>query len=138
MERAVSKKDFPSELLVAEDGTITGKRGNFSISIRLRPFTYDGETVDRTLELSSVRLPAARVEDLANKSLKFPANPSPGYLEASLYLWSVHNPIDVLAIRFGVIRANEIEAEFSLRFAFDYEGPCNPLVKVLRVMLAVG
>ena len=42
--------DFPSNLLITEDGTISGEAGAYSIEVRLKPFVYEEEDVNQTLK----------------------------------------------------------------------------------------
>ncbi|MCE9560849.1 MAG: hypothetical protein K8U57_02230 [Planctomycetes bacterium] len=133
----MAKADFPPELLVGVGGVVTGASGQFDITLSLQPFTYDGELVDQALVFRRVKMQASRVEELAGRSFEFPVNPSPGYVESSVYLWSAHNPVDVRRITFGSMNGDVIAAEFALRFVFDYEGSCKPLDKVLRAELQV-
>ena len=43
--------DFPSEMLVPENGSISGGAGKYSIAIKLQQFNFDDEVVNQTLEI---------------------------------------------------------------------------------------
>ena len=130
-------QDFPSELLVAESGTISGNSGKYFITIKLKPFNFDDEDVNQELKLENVALPAEIIENLSETSFDFPPNPNVGYVESSIYIWSVHNPIDVLHINFGKVKDEYIEATFVFKFIFDYEGCSNNLDKTLSLPLEI-
>lgn len=131
------ERNFPPDLLVAQGGSISMAHKGGSVLIALRPFTFDDEDVSQTLEINRLRLPVVRVEELAGKQFSYPPNPQDGSVETSMYLWGVHNPIDVLGIHFGAARDGSIEATFEMRFAFSFEGCCEDLHKTLAVWLKV-
>ena len=72
---------------------------------------------------------------MAGQEFSFPANPEDGYVESSIYIWSVHNPVDVLRIKFDELKDGGIEATLDLRFGFEYEGCCSDLDKTFSLLL---
>jgi hypothetical protein len=49
------------------------------------------------------------------------ANPIHGYVDGSIYLQYVHNPADLLEVRFGTIVESEIAATFLIAIRFEFE-----------------
>jgi hypothetical protein len=134
----VPQRDFPAELLIPVDGSISGKDGIFTVNINLKPFEFDGEQANQTLIIEDVPLPAASVEELSNKEFTFPTNPEDGYVETSIYIWSVHNPIDVLRMKFTNAASGTIGCLLDMKFVFEFEGACRNLEKTLVVPLKIN
>jgi len=130
--------DFPSELLVAESGAILGKSGDYCIIISLRSFTYENESIEDELVIEHLPFVAETPRNLSGQEFSFPPNPEDGYIESSIYMWGVHNPIDVLRIKFGNVEDGWIEATFDMRFVFEYEGLCNNLSKIFTLALNIA
>lgn len=130
-------KPFPQDLLAIQRGSISGKDGIYSISLEMCPFTYEGEMVNANLELSGIPLQTEKIPDLSGARFAFPVNPADGYVETSIYIWHVHNPIDVLGIRFGATDGQAIEATLDMRFIFEYEGECANLEASFTVQLEI-
>ncbi|MBV9865635.1 MAG: hypothetical protein JO316_09815 [Abitibacteriaceae bacterium] len=128
---------FPAELLTAEVGTIAGTARQYSITIKLLPFHDGEETINETLRIDKLPLLAERIEELPGRQWAFPSNPQPGYVETSIYMWTVHNPIEVESIRFGKIENGYIEAELQTRFVFEYEGGHSNLNKTFTLPLKI-
>ena len=129
--------DFPGELLVASGGTISGADNDYAIDIKMQEFVYEGEEINPILSIENAPFSAQSIEELVGQTFSFPPNPEDGYLETSIYLWSVHNPIDVLNVHFGASESGGIEASFAMNFAFEYEGRCNNLQKSITVFLRI-
>lgn len=135
MRKADFSEEFPPELLVSESGRISGEDTLFSIEIKLERFQFGEEDVDTSITLENVVLDAVSVAELSGREFSFPVNPDDGYIDTSIYLWSVHNPIDVRQIKFGALTEAGILATFDLKFVFSYEGCCEDLSTLLTVEL---
>jgi len=132
---------FSLELLMPEEGQLSSDEGRtWSIVVPLKPFSAntqystgwragtDGpEVIQTSLVLESIVLPAGSTSDLVSRSFEFPINPSPGYIDGSLYLAARHNSVDVTRIDFGVLHHDRLEAVItgSIMFEFELEGVPN-------------
>lgn len=98
-------------------------RVQFSIHLPLLPFEFEGERQDTEVVLEAIRLDVDDWRRAASQTFRFPTNPTPGYVDGSVYLDHVHNPVDVTRIRFGAYEDGCIPATLRLTIDFTYEGP---------------
>lgn len=96
----------------------------FSISIPLAPFTFENEEVDTMVGLDFIRFPTTW-RSLAGNTYTFPINPTPGFVDGSLYLDNVHNPVDVSRIKFGRFTESSVDVDLDIQIDFTYEGPSH-------------
>ena len=94
-------KKFPQDKLVVNGGTLTQEENWFNISIPIAPFSLGGESVATSFELEAIDFGTQSIAELANNTFSFPVNPEEGYIDGSIYLTNVHNPVDVTEIAFG-------------------------------------
>ncbi len=117
-------KDFPIEKIKFIKAMFNGVDGDVSIEIKISPFelSVDGysENVDTCIRLDSVVLPVD-LNELENKVFTFSVNPSPGYIDGSIYFFSAHNPIDVTSIEFGEIVSGKLPITLETTWALEYE-----------------
>lgn len=133
-EKKTPDRPFPIDKLRPRSGTLFRSGDSLSIHVPLAPFRlpiyspYEGEEemeweeVTTSLRLDFVRLPSAELPDLAGRTLNFPKNPEPGYLDGSLYIEHAHHPADVTQIRFGALTDEGLEAEMEVELCFEFEG----------------
>ena len=95
----------------------------FDVVIPIEPFEFDGENVKTSVRLEFIEMPVDDWRDLAGREFTFPTNPEPGYIDASLYLGHVHNPVDVTRIRFAHPTGNVWPVAIDMVVDFTYEGP---------------
>jgi hypothetical protein len=116
---------FPIEKVLFTSAVLNGTDGNVSIEISLAPFelSLDGysENVDTHICLESIRIPANPLE-LEGKQFDFPVNPSPGYIDGSIYFFAAHNPVDVTSIRFGSIESGKMPLTLETVWVLEFEG----------------
>jgi hypothetical protein len=129
---------FPYTRVRAKTGTIGGflfeNRGIklprtlfHTIEVPFAPFDAVGadgkkRRTKTALSLEFIELPERPFRGyraLADKTVEFPLNPEPGYVDASMYLNDAHNPVDVYEISFGSFKRGLLEA--TLTFAIDFE-----------------
>jgi hypothetical protein len=129
---------FPYRKVRAKTGTIGGflfenqkinvPRTLFhTIEVPIAPFDAIGARGEKrrtktALSLEFIELPERPFRGyraLAHKTVEFPLNPEPGYVDASIYLNDAHNPVDVYEISFGAFKRGLLEA--SLTVAIDFE-----------------
>ena len=94
---------FPKKFLQFELGSIklAEKEVNaFNIIIPFKPFKMDNELVETEVYLDQVNFDTSDISSLENRSYFFPTSPEEGYIDASVYLKSAHNPVDVSKIVF--------------------------------------
>jgi hypothetical protein len=121
---AVIRSSFVDcELLGPPDGL------SHEIEIRLKSFqlplieeSEDVETVETSIRLDYITLIEGRFpgfKALQGREFTFPINPEPGYIEGSVYMYGMHNDVDVTRIIFGKVSGNHISAtivaDFDLR-----------------------
>lgn len=131
-----SLPDFPADLLTPVHSTITLGKDTTKIDIQLAPFEVDGQQVDKSIDFD-LGLEADTLSELAGQSFSFPSNPEDGYVEGSIYIWSVHNPIDLHSITFGTASEKTIEAKVEMTFVFEFEGCAKNLTKSMDLHLHI-
>lgn len=102
-------------------GSIQLYNGLYDIRIDLSPFELDGEIVKTAIRLERINFPASSISNLSHKTFDFPVNPIDGYIDGSIYLRHVHNPVDVTKIAFTDFDGESIEAEFRMKILFEFE-----------------
>jgi hypothetical protein len=131
-----SLPDFPSELLLPTGAKIGLGDGTTTIAIELAPFSIDEEHVDQSIDFD-LGLEAFSLPDLVGQTFTFPSNPEEGYVEGSIYIWSVHNPIDLHSITFGAASEDAIKAKADMTFVFEFEGCAKNLTKSMDLKLTL-
>ncbi len=121
-KQETSGKPFPVELIEVTGGRFEGEPNNYTLTLTLAPFEVEGELHETEIVLDGIEIPDGSIDAVANKSFDFPVNPQDGYIDGSVYLFHVHNPVDVTRIIFGSPHDNRIPVELDLRFLFDFEG----------------
>lgn len=118
---------FPIEKLKPHKAILTQNGfGDPCIQIAFEPFSIpDGEEV---LELNSplhIDLPEVLNTDLGNlqnQEFSFPVNPEEGYIDASIYFYNAHNPVDITKIKFGALVENTLMMDITSRWLMSFEG----------------
>ena len=117
---------FPVEQLKIDNATFEATKGSLSMEIHLEPFEYyNGEAT--VSEKTSVILPdidfgTKTATGLSGKSLVFPTNPTPGYIDGSIYIHHAHHPVDVTSIEFGEPTDGNTRAVIAASLVLSYEG----------------
>src|SRR5258706_15902406 len=99
---------FAPEFIAPLPGTLSGEPNDVRITIPLRPFVLDGQPVSTTIHLDTFSFPVTAFAELAACHFTFPVNPEPGFIDGSVYIRHVHNPVDVTVIRFGKLSGDTI------------------------------
>jgi hypothetical protein len=133
-------KEFPLYVLETLQGTLNAmifensfinlpKTLFFKIEIPLKPVDMHKLCEDITdkyyqtsFQLDWIKLNIKNLKDLENKTFTFPINPETGYIDGSVYLFDVHNIIDVTSISFGEFNNQKIPFKTTLRIDFELEG----------------
>ena len=94
-------------------------------------FGDEPEEIATSIVASFGEAPARTIHELSGASLKFPVNPAEGYIDGSIYLANVHNPVDITALKFGPVndRIVHVQVEAELRFEFERSPWANCRVK---------
>ena len=90
-------------------------RGTFPV------FEPEPEEVETDLVASFAQPPVRMIQELSGASLKFPVNPTEGYIDASIYLANVHNPVDITALRFGPVNELTVQVWVEAELLFEFE-----------------
>ena len=118
-------EEFPIKKLSFSRARISGTDGNASIDICIEHLVLEldgySESVDTQIRLDSIEMPA-NPKMLEGKEFHFPINPSPGYIDGSIYLFAAHNPVDVTFIKFGAIEAGKMPITLKSKWLLEYEG----------------
>ncbi|MFE9694974.1 hypothetical protein [Micromonospora sp. NPDC005806] len=82
----------------------------FSAADRVDPATFrpgtDGPEIIKTAIVDElIDLPGNDLAALTGRTVDFPINPHPGYIDASIYLGGRHNPVGITRIEFGSARS---------------------------------
>lgn len=125
----MSLKQFPIQKLDFSDSEIYFCNNDIfkkiEILIKLEPFQlnlgYEVEEVDQVLEIDFDIEENETINDFENKVMEFPVNPDYGYVECSIYIGNVHNPIDITKIEFGKRIENKIAVKIYSHWLFEHE-----------------
>jgi hypothetical protein len=135
--RSASKTSFAMKIkLIPLDGTLSARVfGNphidlkptlfYDIEIPLAPFTFEGSLAETSIRLEFIEFGLKSWRDLSGAEFSFPRNPENGYIDGSIYLANVHNPIDTTRIAFGSAKPAVVPASFDLEIDFTFEGPAR-------------
>ena len=95
------------------------------------------EIVSTSVYLYAIELPDP-LQNYIGKTIQFPLNPNDGYIDGSVYLRNVHNPVDVTEIKFLKLESDFIELELTMKLDFEHEinGFKNETIKPV-VQLAI-
>jgi hypothetical protein len=133
-------KNFPIEKLLPKKGTISSyifenefinlpKTLFYKIVIELEPLDVSTlweenpiKNYQTKIHLDFIRLPISDLQNIENQTFTFPINPEKGYIDGSIYLFDVHNPIDTNCITFGTFKKECIDAKITLLIDFEFEG----------------
>ena len=91
----------PIEYFNVLNGTILLNKNEYGIELFLEPFKWENKKVSTSIRMDSIDLNNLKFSELSNKTFKFAINPNEGYIDGSVYIESMHNPIDVTLISFG-------------------------------------
>lgn len=112
--------EFLDEWVVPREGTIRPSRlQGYEIEVPLAPFELSEGRVETSIRLDFVDLP--QLSEIEKQTFAFPTNPEPGYIDGSIYLREVHNPVEVTELTFGSWQGDRIEARLRIRFLFEFE-----------------
>ena len=122
-------KKFNIELLTPKSAQISRLKiedsensiNEFKMEIVLNCFMLENQKNETSITLDFIPLNIQNVDELENKTFKFPINPEFGYIDGSIYLFNVHNPFDVKKIEFGKITNSTIETSIYYDIVFEYE-----------------
>lgn len=119
-------KLFPVELLQPCVASLSGEAGNASLTVPLRPFEWEGGRVETEIRLDGIDLPSVKAADLAGRVFHFPLNDERAtldtpYIDGSLYLDSVHHPVDITVLDFAAADGG-VTVEMRGVYCFAYEG----------------
>jgi hypothetical protein len=90
------------------------------ISFGIEPFKVEGQKVSTFVELGFITLPVKTWKEIGGRTFEFPANPAEGYIDGSISLFGVHNPVDATQIRFGAFNGRLIPATITLSIDFTF------------------
>lgn len=97
----------------------------FDIDLPVQPFEFDGEPQETSIRLEFIELPVRDWREIFGRTFRFPINPEPGYIDGSVYIGNVHNPVDVTQIRFAQASGSRVAIVADICVDFTYEGPCE-------------
>lgn len=101
-------------------GEFNKEEGYYSIILPVSKFVLDDEIVATSVQLYAIELPE-NLPSYIGETISFPLNPNDGYIDGSVYLRNVHNPVDVPKIKFLKLESDCIELEITMKFDFEYE-----------------
>ena len=133
-------KKFPVKILKPVTGTLNAlifentfidlpKTLFFQIEIPLEPIDLtkigsenESENYNTSFRLDGIKLDIKNLQELENKTFTFSINPEEGYIDGSIYLFDVHNIVDVTSITFGKFKNQVLPLKIILRIDFELEG----------------
>lgn len=102
-------------------GEFNKEEGNYyNIILPVSKFVLNNEIVSTSVDLYAIELPET-LSSYIGKTVSFPLNPNDGYIDGSVYLKNVHNPVDVPEMKFLELENDFIELEITMKFDFEYE-----------------
>lgn len=113
-------KSFSVKRLNFLAGEMIADGKDYSITIPVSPFLLDGKAVNTSIRLGGIEL-GKDLKKMKGKTITFPVNPAPGYIDGSLYLRSAHNPVDVTAIKIVDVTSKQAQLELTAEFLFEFE-----------------
>jgi hypothetical protein len=119
-------------------GELNQEEGNYyTIILPVSKFVLEEEIVSTSVYLYAIELPDP-LQNYIGKTIQFPLNPNDGYIDGSVYLRNVHNPVDVTEIKFLKLESDFIELELTMKLDFEHEinGFKNETIKPV-VQLAI-
>lgn len=119
-------------------GELNQEEGNYyTIILPVSKFVLEEEIVSTSVYLYAIELPDP-LQNYIGKTIQFPLNPNDGYIDGSVYLKNVHNPVDVTEIKFVKLENDFIELELTMKLDFEHEinGFKNETIKPV-VQLAI-
>jgi hypothetical protein len=116
-----SQNSFSISKLKIFNGSLLIQDGEWKIVLPIEPFELDGEIIETAIYLESISIPTDSLKQLEDRKFQFPEYPEDGYIDSSVYLKNVHNPITVKTITFKKhnARKNTIHAELEMEFNFE-------------------
>lgn len=117
----------PANEPLADTWTITVPVIPFSADDDLQPSTFrpgvaGPVTIETSFQLDFIVFDGARsMAELEGRSFSYPINPGNGYIDASIYLCSRHNPVDITSVRFGVVDGDTVPVSIECRVDFAFE-----------------
>ena len=132
-------RTFPLDRLVAKRGTIGGflfenidlPRTLFhEIVVPNKPFLFHDVEGRKKTTKTEFRFDFIQFPDqpfrgykaLVGRTFEFPVNPTPGYIDGSIYLLSAHNSVDVVELAFLAARRGSLDVRITLAIDFESEG----------------
>lgn len=98
----------------------------FDIEIPIEPFLLNGEKQITAVRLNFINFQTTNWRDLENHSFTFPINPHEGYIDGTIYLGNIHNPVDVTRMSFGefhhAAELSTIIVTINVEIDFTYQG----------------
>lgn len=117
-------EDFPKTKIAPIKGKLSGRDGDASLEIFLEPFELSvedySEQVDTSIRLKTINI-LVNPEFIEGKAYSFPVNPTPGYIDGSVYFFASHNPVDVTEITFGKIANNTLPVKLVCKWVLEFE-----------------
>ena len=102
-------------------GKLIFEENSYSLEIPVEPFLLNDELIETKILIDDLTFPRPLVK-MEEKVLNYPLNPDEGYIDASIYLNHVHNPIDIPKIEVLKVDNNHVELKVNFIFDFEYEG----------------
>ncbi len=115
---------FPLHRISPKSGTLFGLDGDVSLEISLSPFELSAgdysERVETSIRLDGIDIPSVPTA-LEGKIFDFPVNPEQGYIDASIYFFAAHHPVDVTSIIFGEIKDRRLPVKLRTTWLLEFE-----------------
>jgi hypothetical protein len=109
-------QDFSiSKLQVLKGNILKEVDDSCELNIIFKPFKYEGKIFENELEFKMYNM----IQIESNTEYLFTGN---NEVCSSFYFDEVHNPVDLIKLKFGSIQRKKIEAEIDLFFDFEFEG----------------
>jgi hypothetical protein len=90
-------------------------RGSFPV------FEAEAEEIATSIVASFGAFRVRRLQELSGEWLRFPINPTEGYIDGSIYLANVHNPVDITALKFGPVNDGTVHVDVEAELLFEFE-----------------
>ncbi len=120
---------FPTRLLSPVTARFQVSNRTAHLKVELADFALPAEMAEAAGELQRTALVAERIPldlsdlgALAGKSFDFPVNPTPGYIDGSIYLHHRHHPVDITTLSFRTPAGGAMTLYAEAVLVLSYEG----------------
>lgn len=100
-------------------GELFMNKSGYKMELIIEPFELDNEIVETKICMENISMPD-EITNLENKDFVFPEYPIVGYIDGSIYLKNIHNPITIKMISFQNYSNSNKTLKVKVKIVFDF------------------